>query len=636
MVERGVLRAELAHRLVPEVTGRPQHGDLHEEVHADAEEEGEPGGEIVDREAAVDGRPDVLLAVGQREGRLEDRVGARFHDVVAADGDRVVARHVLGAVGDDVRDDPHRGQGRVDVSVAREKLLEDVVLDRAGELLLLHALLLGGHDVAREDGQHGAVHRHGDGHLVQGNAVEEDLHVLDGVDGHAGLADVAGHPRVIGVVAAVRGQVEGDGQALIAGGEGFSVKRVRFLGRGEPGVLADRPGLVGVHGGHGTADVRGHAGEGVDEIHPFQVFGRVDGLDGDPLGRLPVERLHGLPLELLCDLLLPLLHLGVFSHCFPPCFSLWVKGLFSWVDAGCVDAASLREAPVACPRPRRASGPQKFRFRGHPLVQEVPDQLDEIFAAVVEPPLDFLEVEREVQPGHAAVVFEPLPGEGPEAFDVRRDLVAFPPPPFTLDDDAVTADLQEGAGQGVVPEVQLPGLGDGLGVQLARGKSDGQREYTAVALVDAQGQLSVRYGEVRTEPDLAPGERRIGPRLREQGLHLLHFVRVDGDPQDPEPALDRLEIERYPVPEPVGRHPQAEVLEEAALPVGGHFGGVPVRLVELTSQTALTAPPLPRGQPPEIFSAASRTNQHDRLCLRLRDLSARQVQPTWGIDSPRI
>ena len=215
------------------------------------------GGKIVDREAAVDGCPDVLLAVGERKGRLQHGVGARFHDVVAADGDCVVARHVLGAVGDDVRHDPHRGLGRVDVGVAGEELFQDVVLDRARELLLLHALFLGGHDVAGQDGEHGAVHRHGNGHLVQGDSVEEDLHVLDRVDGHAGLADVTGHPGMVGVVAAVRGEVEGNREARLAGGEVSSVKRVRLRGRGEPGVLADRPGLVGVHGSDGAPDIGG-------------------------------------------------------------------------------------------------------------------------------------------------------------------------------------------------------------------------------------------------------------------------------------------------------------------------------------------------------------------------------------------
>ncbi len=35
------------------------------------------------------------------------------------------------------------------------------------------------HDVHGHDWQHGTVHGHGDGHLVERNAVEQDLHVLD-------------------------------------------------------------------------------------------------------------------------------------------------------------------------------------------------------------------------------------------------------------------------------------------------------------------------------------------------------------------------------------------------------------------------------------------------------------------------
>jgi hypothetical protein len=46
---------------------------------------------------------------------------------------------------------------------------------------------------------------------------------------------------VIGVVAAVRGQIEGDRQPLLARGEVAPVKRVALLGRREPRVLPDRP-----------------------------------------------------------------------------------------------------------------------------------------------------------------------------------------------------------------------------------------------------------------------------------------------------------------------------------------------------------------------------------------------------------
>ena len=111
----------------------------------------------------------------------------------------------------------------------------------------LHALLLGRDDVERHDRQHGAVHGHRDRHLVERDLVEEDLHVLDRVDGHAGLADVAHHALVVGVVAAMRRQVEGDRQPLLARGEVAPVEGVGLLGGGEAGVLPDRPRPQRVH-----------------------------------------------------------------------------------------------------------------------------------------------------------------------------------------------------------------------------------------------------------------------------------------------------------------------------------------------------------------------------------------------------
>src|SRR5690606_36721740 len=62
--------------------------------------------------------------------------------------------------------------------------------------------------------------------LVERNAVEQDLHVLDRVDRHAGLADVAGHARMVGIVAAVGGEVERHRHALPAGGERLPSKAV--------------------------------------------------------------------------------------------------------------------------------------------------------------------------------------------------------------------------------------------------------------------------------------------------------------------------------------------------------------------------------------------------------------------------
>ena len=101
-------------------------------------------------------------------------------------------------------------------------------------------------------------------HLLERDAVEEDLHVLDRVDRHAGLADVADHARVVGVVAAVGGEVEGHRHALLPGRQVAPVEGVGLLGGGEPGVLADRPRAARVHRGADPADERRGPGEGVE------------------------------------------------------------------------------------------------------------------------------------------------------------------------------------------------------------------------------------------------------------------------------------------------------------------------------------------------------------------------------------
>ena len=163
--------------------------------------------------------------------------------------DRVELGHVLRRVLDDVADDAHAGRGRVDVGVAHHELLENVVLDRSAQLVLRHALLFGRHHVAGQHRQHGAVHGHGDADLVQRNLVEQDLHVLHRVNRHAGLADVAGHARMVGVVAPVGGQVERHRHALPAGGQRLAVEGIGLFGGRKTGVLADRPRAHRVHRG---------------------------------------------------------------------------------------------------------------------------------------------------------------------------------------------------------------------------------------------------------------------------------------------------------------------------------------------------------------------------------------------------
>src|SRR5690606_14060429 len=173
--------------------------------HANGEEERQPGGELVHIHALGHGRAHVLDAVGDGEGQFLDIGGSGLLHVVAGNGDGVELGHMVRGVADDVGDDAHRGFGRVDIGVSDHELLEDIVLQGARQLVLGHTLYLGGYNIHGHDGQGGAVHGHGYRHLVEGNAVEQNLHVLNGVDGHSRLAHIAFHPRVVGVVTPVGG-----------------------------------------------------------------------------------------------------------------------------------------------------------------------------------------------------------------------------------------------------------------------------------------------------------------------------------------------------------------------------------------------------------------------------------------------
>ena len=229
----------------------------------------------------------IFDAVGERVGEFEIGGRSGLLHVIAGDRDRIELRHVRRGVGENIGDDAQRRLRRIDVGVAHHEFFEDVVLDRAGEFFRRHALFLGGDDVERQHRQHGAVHGHRHRHLVERNAGEQRAHVVDRVDRDARHADVAGDARMIAVVAAMGGEIEGDREAFLPGGEIAPVEGVGILGRGEPGILPDGPRLGDVHGGVGAAQIRRDAGISVDVGRGRRVARVVGAFDRDAFGRLP-------------------------------------------------------------------------------------------------------------------------------------------------------------------------------------------------------------------------------------------------------------------------------------------------------------------------------------------------------------
>ncbi len=130
--------------------------------------------------------------------------------MVTGDRDRVKARHMRSGVGNDVGNDPHRFLWGINIGITDHELFQDVVLQRTGKTRLIHTLLFPGNNKHGKYGNHRAIHGHGNRHLVQRNSVEQNSHILDGINSDSGHTDVSGDPRMVRVITPVGGKIKGD------------------------------------------------------------------------------------------------------------------------------------------------------------------------------------------------------------------------------------------------------------------------------------------------------------------------------------------------------------------------------------------------------------------------------------------
>ena len=92
------------------------------------------------------------------------------------------------------------------------------------------------------------------------------------------------------------GKVEGHREALLSGGEVAAVEGIGISGRGEPGVLPNRPRLVDIHGGVRAPDKGRLTGETIQRIarrdRGITVNAGVERLDNNVLRGVPVQLLR--------------------------------------------------------------------------------------------------------------------------------------------------------------------------------------------------------------------------------------------------------------------------------------------------------------------------------------------------------
>ena len=253
----GALGAEpVPQQLRPEAAGGAELGHFLEEIPMRVEEEGDPGGHLVHRQAARDRPLDVGEAVGQGESHLLGGGATRLAHVVAADAHRLEARQLAPAPLDEVGGEPHGRLGRIDPGSARCIFLQDVVLDRSGDLLRRDPLTPRRRHVESHQDRRRGVDRHGRGNAVEGDPAEQRFHVLQRIDGDPDPAHLAGGQRVVGVVADLGGKVEGDGKTRLSALQQAPVAAVGLGGGGVAGVLPHGPEPLPIAGGPDAAGER--------------------------------------------------------------------------------------------------------------------------------------------------------------------------------------------------------------------------------------------------------------------------------------------------------------------------------------------------------------------------------------------
>ena len=173
--------------------------------------------EVVDRKAPFDSQLYVGETVSQRECDLLRSRRTSFANVVSADADGVIVRHIAVRPLEQVADEAQVWSWREQPLLLRDVLLEDVGLQRPGELRHIDASTLRGDDVAAEERDCWSTDRHRRRDRVEWDIGEELDHVSGGVDGNPAMAHFASARWVIGVEAHQGWHVKGNAQAVASG-----------------------------------------------------------------------------------------------------------------------------------------------------------------------------------------------------------------------------------------------------------------------------------------------------------------------------------------------------------------------------------------------------------------------------------
>src|SRR5690606_20179726 len=143
--------------------------------------------------------------------------------------------------------DTHRWTRWNNPSVLRDELLEAIVLDGAADLITGDTSVISKRHIEAEKDRSRSVDRHGSSDFIQGDLIEEDLHIAERIDRDTHLADLAKGKGTVAVVSHQRGEIERGRQPRLSLFEEISKPLIRLPWRSEASEHPHGPKPATVH-----------------------------------------------------------------------------------------------------------------------------------------------------------------------------------------------------------------------------------------------------------------------------------------------------------------------------------------------------------------------------------------------------
>ena len=264
----------LFHNFGPYTTGSTEFSNLFQYVVVCIPEEGQTASESVNVQTSFDSSFYISDAVSDGECNFLRSGGTSFTDMVTGDGNGVPQRYVLGAIFKNVGDQTHGRFRWENVSAASSILFQNIVLNGTTQFVSGNALFFSYCNVHSQQYGSRSVDGHGSGYFIQGNLVEQDFHVSQGVDSYAYFTNFAFSHRIGGIITDLGRQVECAGQAGTTVSQQVTITFVGFFSGGETSIHTHGPETATIHGRLNTTGVRIFTGE-AQFSHVVKVFTKI-------------------------------------------------------------------------------------------------------------------------------------------------------------------------------------------------------------------------------------------------------------------------------------------------------------------------------------------------------------------------